>query len=186
MPRHRRPVGLRQDLACCAPSPISTRPPGDVFLDGEERREMPAHEWRRRVRYCAAEPALVDRHAARASRRRAPTRLDRLLSGARPRRRHCSIARSPSCRPASASASRSCARCSTSRACCCSTSRPARSIRSRRARRGADPLSDAGRAQRRCSSATTRRRVERLAHARLLLAQRGHARRHAAQSVRAS
>jgi ABC-type iron transport system FetAB ATPase subunit len=30
---------------------------GDVVVDGEERREMPAHEWRQRVRYCAAEPA---------------------------------------------------------------------------------------------------------------------------------
>ncbi len=30
---------------------------GDVTVDGEERREMPAHAWRRRVRYCAAEPA---------------------------------------------------------------------------------------------------------------------------------
>jgi ABC-type multidrug transport system ATPase subunit len=31
--------------------------PGDVTLDGEERREMTPQEWRRRVRYCAAEPA---------------------------------------------------------------------------------------------------------------------------------
>ncbi|MCZ7594872.1 MAG: ATP-binding cassette domain-containing protein [Hyphomicrobium sp.] len=31
--------------------------PGDVVLDGEERGEMPADQWRRRVRYCAAEPA---------------------------------------------------------------------------------------------------------------------------------
>jgi len=30
---------------------------GDVSVDGVERREMPAHIWRRRVRYCAAEPA---------------------------------------------------------------------------------------------------------------------------------
>lgn len=30
--------------------------PGQVFVDGAERNEMPAHEWRRRVRYCAAEP----------------------------------------------------------------------------------------------------------------------------------
>ncbi|MEO8420959.1 MAG: ATP-binding cassette domain-containing protein [Hyphomicrobium sp.] len=30
---------------------------GDVTLDGEERRELPPQEWRRRVRYCAAEPA---------------------------------------------------------------------------------------------------------------------------------
>jgi ABC-type iron transport system FetAB ATPase subunit len=30
--------------------------PGQVFADGAERNEMPAHEWRRRVRYCAAEP----------------------------------------------------------------------------------------------------------------------------------
>jgi ABC-type multidrug transport system ATPase subunit len=31
--------------------------PGDVTLDGEERREVTPQEWRRRVRYCAAEPA---------------------------------------------------------------------------------------------------------------------------------
>lgn len=31
--------------------------PGDVTLDGEERREMTPQEWRWRVRYCAAEPA---------------------------------------------------------------------------------------------------------------------------------
>jgi ABC-type iron transport system FetAB ATPase subunit len=30
---------------------------GDVTLDGEERRELPPQEWRRRVRYCAAEAA---------------------------------------------------------------------------------------------------------------------------------
>lgn len=30
---------------------------GHVFLDGAERREMPATEWRRRVRYASAEPA---------------------------------------------------------------------------------------------------------------------------------
>jgi ABC-type multidrug transport system ATPase subunit len=30
--------------------------PGDVTLDGEERREMTPQEWRRGVRYCAAEP----------------------------------------------------------------------------------------------------------------------------------
>lgn len=31
--------------------------PGQVFLNGEERNEMPAPQWRRYVRYCAAEPA---------------------------------------------------------------------------------------------------------------------------------
>jgi ABC-type multidrug transport system ATPase subunit len=30
---------------------------GQVFLDGAERNEMPGPEWRRLVRYCAAEPA---------------------------------------------------------------------------------------------------------------------------------
>lgn len=30
--------------------------PGQVFLEGAERNEVPAPEWRRRVRYCAAEP----------------------------------------------------------------------------------------------------------------------------------
>jgi ABC-type iron transport system FetAB ATPase subunit len=31
--------------------------PGQVFLSGAERNEMPAPVWRRSVRYCAAEPA---------------------------------------------------------------------------------------------------------------------------------
>ena len=31
--------------------------PGQVFLDGAERNEMTAPQWRERVRYCAAEPA---------------------------------------------------------------------------------------------------------------------------------
>ncbi len=31
--------------------------PGQVFLNGAERNEMPAPRWRRHVRYCAAEPA---------------------------------------------------------------------------------------------------------------------------------
>lgn len=31
--------------------------PGQVFLDGAERREMPGHAWRRLVRYVSAEPA---------------------------------------------------------------------------------------------------------------------------------
>ena len=39
--------------------------PGQVFLNGAERNEMPAPRWRRHVRYCAAEPALVDRYPAR-------------------------------------------------------------------------------------------------------------------------
>ncbi len=30
---------------------------GLIFLDGAERNEMPASEWRHRVRYCAAEPS---------------------------------------------------------------------------------------------------------------------------------
>jgi len=30
---------------------------GRVVVDGQERCELPAYEWRRRVRYCAAEPA---------------------------------------------------------------------------------------------------------------------------------
>lgn len=30
---------------------------GRVVVDGQERNELPAHEWRRRVRYCSAEPA---------------------------------------------------------------------------------------------------------------------------------
>jgi ABC-type branched-subunit amino acid transport system ATPase component len=34
--------------------------PGQVFLDGAERNEMPSTDWRRQVRFCQAEP-LVDR-----------------------------------------------------------------------------------------------------------------------------
>jgi UDP-glucose/iron transport system ATP-binding protein len=52
---------------------------GDVVVDGEERREMPAHAWRRRVRYCAAEPAWwtdTPRGCLPASNR---ARLDRLM-----------------------------------------------------------------------------------------------------------
>lgn len=30
---------------------------GRVVVDGQERNEVPGYEWRRRVRYCAAEPA---------------------------------------------------------------------------------------------------------------------------------
>jgi ABC-type iron transport system FetAB ATPase subunit len=52
---------------------------GDVVVDGEERREMPAHAWRRRVRYCAAEPAWwtdTPRGCLPVSN---PARLDRLM-----------------------------------------------------------------------------------------------------------
>jgi ABC-type sulfate/molybdate transport systems ATPase subunit len=50
---------------------------GQVFLDGEERNEMPGPEWRRRVRYCGAEPAWWT-DTARAVFPPA-TRLERLL-----------------------------------------------------------------------------------------------------------
>jgi len=55
---------------------------GQVFLDGAERNEMTAWEWRTKVRYCAAEPAWWsetprDAFLAEADRER----LSRLLHG---------------------------------------------------------------------------------------------------------
>jgi UDP-glucose/iron transport system ATP-binding protein len=50
---------------------------GQVFLDGEERNEMPGPEWRRRVRYCRAEPAWWTETARSVF--PPTTRLDRLL-----------------------------------------------------------------------------------------------------------
>jgi ABC-type multidrug transport system ATPase subunit len=52
--------------------------PGYVTLEGVERRELPAPEWRRRVRYVSAEPAWW----AATPRRHFPAtaRLDRLLA----------------------------------------------------------------------------------------------------------
>ena len=104
---------------------------GDVSVDGVERREMPAHIWRRRVRYCAAEPAWWA-HTPRACLPPPPLpRLDRLMQALdldlalldRP---------IPTLSTGDASASHLCVRCSTIQRFCCSTSRRARSIRSRR------------------------------------------------------
>ena len=52
---------------------------GDVIVDGEERREMPAHEWRCRVRYCAAEPAWWADTPRECFPTPLPPRVDRLL-----------------------------------------------------------------------------------------------------------
>jgi ABC-type iron transport system FetAB ATPase subunit len=52
---------------------------GDVVVDGEERRDMPAHEWRRRVRYCAAEPAWWADTPRACFLTPLPPRIDRLL-----------------------------------------------------------------------------------------------------------
>lgn len=52
---------------------------GDVVVDGEERREMPAHEWRRRVRYCAAEPAWWTDTPRACFPTPLPPRVDRLM-----------------------------------------------------------------------------------------------------------
>jgi ABC-type multidrug transport system ATPase subunit len=51
---------------------------GYVFLDGIERREMPAYEWRQKVRYASAEPAWWAPTAREHFPRRA--KLDRLLA----------------------------------------------------------------------------------------------------------
>ena len=56
--------------------------PGQVFLDGAERREMRAPEWRRRVRYASAEPAWwtdTAREAFPLRNSEATARLARLL-----------------------------------------------------------------------------------------------------------
>ncbi len=50
---------------------------GQVFLDGAERDEMPAPQWRQRVRYCGAEPAWWTETARSVF--PAAARLDRLL-----------------------------------------------------------------------------------------------------------
>jgi ABC-type multidrug transport system ATPase subunit len=52
---------------------------GDISVDGEERREMPAHIWRRRVRYCAAEPAWWADTPRACLPVSPPPRLDRLM-----------------------------------------------------------------------------------------------------------
>ena len=53
--------------------------PGQVFLDGAERHEMPAPKWRRYVRYCAAEPAWWTDTPREAFADAASERLARLL-----------------------------------------------------------------------------------------------------------
>lgn len=54
---------------------------GHVFLDGAERREMPAFAWRRLVRYMSAEPAWwTDTARAAFPASLSPQRLARLLS----------------------------------------------------------------------------------------------------------
>ncbi len=52
---------------------------GLVFLDGAERAEMPASEWRTQVRYCAAEPAWWTDTPRPAFPADTDERLDRLL-----------------------------------------------------------------------------------------------------------
>jgi putative ABC transport system ATP-binding protein len=57
--------------------------PGQVFLDGAERREMRAPDWRKRVRYASAEPAWwtdTAREVFPATRSDAANRLSRLLN----------------------------------------------------------------------------------------------------------
>lgn len=76
--------------------------PGQVFLNGAERNEMPGYEWRRHVRYCAAEPAWwtdTPRAALRTHRRTAST-VSCIRSGLS---HTCSTARSRRSPPASAS-----------------------------------------------------------------------------------
>jgi ABC-type multidrug transport system ATPase subunit len=53
--------------------------PGQVFLNGAERHEMPAPQWRRYVRYCAAEPAWWTDTPREAFADAPAGRLDRLL-----------------------------------------------------------------------------------------------------------
>lgn len=51
--------------------------PGQVFLDGAERREMPAHAWRKLVRFAAAEPGWWG-ETARVSLMRDPSQRERI------------------------------------------------------------------------------------------------------------
>ena len=53
--------------------------PGQVFLNGAERNEMPAPLWRRYVRYCAAEPAWWTDAPREAFKGAASGRAERLL-----------------------------------------------------------------------------------------------------------
>ena len=52
---------------------------GQVFLSGAERQEMPAPQWRRLVRYCAAEPAWWSDTPRDAFVGATASRVDRLL-----------------------------------------------------------------------------------------------------------
>jgi ABC-type iron transport system FetAB ATPase subunit len=52
---------------------------GQVFLSGAERLEMPAPQWRRLVRYCAAEPAWWSDTPRDAFAGATASRIDRLL-----------------------------------------------------------------------------------------------------------
>ena len=52
---------------------------GQVFLNGAERHEMPAPQWRRLVRYCAAEPAWWSDTPREAFAGATASRIDRLL-----------------------------------------------------------------------------------------------------------
>ena len=52
---------------------------GQVFLSGAERQEMPAPQWRRLVRYCAAEPAWWSDTPRDAFAGAPASRIDRLL-----------------------------------------------------------------------------------------------------------
>lgn len=52
---------------------------GQVFLDGEERNEMPANVWRRHVRYLSAEPAWWTDTPRPAFAKGTDARLERLL-----------------------------------------------------------------------------------------------------------
>jgi putative ABC transport system ATP-binding protein len=53
--------------------------PGQVFLNGAERNEMPAPRWRRHVRYCAAEPAWWSDTPREAFKGAPAARTERLL-----------------------------------------------------------------------------------------------------------
>lgn len=54
--------------------------PGQVFLDGAERNELPAPAWRKLVRFCPAEPAWWTNVPRAAFASAAGGRLDRLLN----------------------------------------------------------------------------------------------------------